>query len=148
MKRLFQRVTMIIAGLLMIATSAPAGNPVGVGQLPEAALLTIGKSFKGRQVASSTMSSDLLADTYNVVFTNGDDIEFDDDGNWVGIHCTHSKVPRELVPQDIREYIMDHYGNVAVMEIDRSDDMYDLKLSNGEEIMFSTDFINGDINLW
>lgn len=132
----------------MFTTTALAGNPVGMGKLPEPALLTLGKSFKGRQVASSTVDNDLLTRTYNVVFTNGDNIEFDVDGNWTEIHCTHSKVPRELVPKDIRKYIAEHYGKVSVTEIGKTGDMYDLRLSDGQEVMFSQDFSTEDILVW
>lgn len=131
---------MIAAGLFLLSEPAVAGRPFGLGQLPENALLTIGKDFKGRKVAESTMSTMSRDTTYNVVFTNGDAVEFDADGNWTGIHCGHSAVPESLMPDDIGRYVAAHYGNPQVKDLVRAGDMYRLKLANGQEVIFSNGF--------
>lgn len=144
MKRLYKGIIVMAAGLFLLSAPASAGKPFGVGRLPENALLTIGKDFKGRGVVESTVSSGRRDTTYNVVFTNGDAVEFDSRGNWTEIHCSHSSVPSSLVPDDIGRYVASHYGNSPVKDMMRAGDMYRLILANGEDVVFYNDF-DGDM---
>lgn len=138
---------MIVAGLLMIA-SAQAFNekPIERNQLPQAAQQVLDKNFSNRKVAMAKMDHGLLEKSYDVVFTNGDKIEFDHAGEWTDITCHHSSVPQALVPGSIRTYLKSHYPDSAIQEIEKKRMKYEVKLSNGLEITFNKNFQVTDID--
>lgn len=117
-----------------------------VSDFPAAAQQTLKKNFTGRKVAMSTMENNLFSTSYDVVFTNGDKVEFDSDGNWKEIKCKHTAVPQALVPQGIKNYLKHHYTNTSIREIERYGSKHEVKLSNGLELTFDKDFRVIDID--
>ena len=57
-------------------------KPVTFEQLPQAAQSFVKKHFADRNVAFSKMDKDIFDVTYDVMFVNGDKLEFDKQGNW------------------------------------------------------------------
>lgn len=66
-----------------VSTVAMADNekPIQVGQLPTKAQTFITTYFKGHKVALAKLDSDLFSKSYDVIFTNGEKIEFDKSGS-------------------------------------------------------------------
>lgn len=131
---------MIIAtGAILLGTPATTeAKTAKMSQLPAAAQQTIRDNFGGRKVAMSKSGTTMLfAKNYDVVFTNGDKVEFDSNGNWTDIQCNHSHVPAALVPQGIKDYLKRNYADTTIKEIEKSGSKYEVKLSNGLEITFN-----------
>ena len=84
MKTTMKKWMLTLVCLLFIGT-ANAGNdkPIRLRQMPVAAQQLIKKNFNGRRVALAKAESK----SYEVVFTNGDKVEFDRDGRWKEISC-------------------------------------------------------------
>lgn len=139
MKRLLRNVMMIAVGAMM--TGAPMqseAKTAKISELPAAAQQTIRDNFGGRKVAMSKSGTNMLfAKSYDVVFTNGDKVEFDRNGDWTEIQCKHSHVPAALVPQGIRDYMKRNYSDTSIKEIEKSGSKYEVTLSNGLEITFN-----------
>ena len=74
-------------------------KPIQVGQLPTKAQTFLTTYFKSHKVALAKQESDLFYKTYDVIFTNGEKVEFDKSGEWTEVKCSQSEVPSKIVPQ-------------------------------------------------
>ena len=79
-------------------------------------------------------------DDYTIVYESGEKVEFDKKGNWKEIVCRTSKVPADVVPQQIKAYIQKNYPGKSVVKLDRHRSVYEVKLNNGMEIEFNRNF--------
>ena len=116
-----------------------AGNdkPIQVSDLPRAAQQFIQKYFVGQSVAMAKVESEFLDKNYDVIFTNGDMVEFDKKGNWTKVDCKHQNVPQAIIPVAIQQYVAKNYPDAKVREIEVTDRKgYEIKLTNGFEVEF------------
>ena len=67
-------------------------------------------------------------------------MEFDKKGNWKEIVCRTSKVPSDVVPQQIKTYLQKNYPGKSIVKLDRHRSVYEVKLNNGMEIEFNRNF--------
>lgn len=79
-------------------------------------------------------------DDYTIVYESGEKVEFDKKGNWKDIECRASKVPADLVPDQINTYLKKNYPGKSVIKLERHRSLYEVKLSNGMEIEFNRNF--------
>lgn len=137
-----------LLGLLLVGIPAVADNdrPVAVNSLPAVARQVIAKHFAGHKVALAKMESGIVSKNYDVVFTNGDKVEFDRKGGWTEISCKHSGVPAALIPAAIKNYVNSNYEGNKVVKIERDSRTYEVELSNGLEITFNNKFQVTDID--
>ena len=116
-----------------------AGNdkPIQVSEMPKAAQLFIKNHFADLSVAMAKVETDFLDKNYDVVFTNGNKVEFDKKGNWTNVDCEHTQVPVAILPEAIRQYVAKNYPDAKVLKIEVTDRKgYDVELSNGFELEF------------
>ena len=116
-----------------------AGNdkPIQVSDMPKAAQLFIKNHFADLSVAMAKVETDFLDKNYDVVFTNGNKVEFDKKGNWTNVDCEHTQVPVAILPEAIRQYVAKNYPDAKVLKIELTDRKgYDVELSNGFELEF------------
>ena len=148
MKNLSLKTLAAIALMLIVCASAKADKdkPIDVSQLPETAQTTLKTYFSDRKIALAKVESGVFEKNYDVIFTNGDKIEFDKHGKWTEIQCKQSAVPSGLVPQKIAGYVNTNYAGCKIMEIERDGKEYEVKLSNGIELTFNTKFQLIDID--
>lgn len=148
MGRLFTKFTALFVCAFAICLCAEAGNDriITVEQLPSAAQQILKKDFSGKAVSVVKMETELTGKRYEVIFNNGDEIEFDSSGNWTEISCKSSQVPARLVPAEIRSYVSKNYPDAVIREIEKDRSNYDVKLSNRLEITFNKNFKVIDID--
>lgn len=148
MKRLIQTSVLAIVCLVAFHVAAVAGNdkPISVAQLPVAAQQVIKKYFGSNKVALAKMDTEFLGKTYDVIFTNGEKLEFNRKGEWTEIDCKGSAVPRNLVPAKIASYVRSNYPGTRIVKIEKDDGNYDVKLSSGIEVTFNKKFQVTDID--
>lgn len=111
-------------------------KPVKVEQMPHRAQQFIKKHFSDNSIAIAKMESDLFSKSYDVIFTNGDKVEFDKKGEWKEIDCKYSQVPMEIVPTAIKNYITKQYPDAKIVKIEKDDRGYEVKLATGWEVKF------------
>lgn len=121
-------------------------KPIQVGQLPTKAQTFISTYFKGHKIALAKVESDLFSKSYDVIFTDGDKLEFDKRGDWVEISCKKEGVPVQAVPEAIRLYVQSNYENTKILKIERSSKEYEVELSNRLELTFDKEFHLIDID--
>lgn len=140
MKNVFKKmfVTMALALAFSGAAYADKDTPITLKQLPTRAQILLRSNFKGKKVSFSKKDSDLFGRSYDVIFTNGDKVEFDRDGNWKSISCRRGRrVPAGLVPSSILRHVRNRYRSVYIVDIDREKNKYEVELSNGMELTFN-----------
>ena len=141
----------MLAALAMLLPNVASANTgdykaIPVDRLPAVALQTIKAHMAGRKVAIAKVKSGLFSKEYTVIFTNGEKIEFDGHGKWTEVKCKRSAVPASLVPQQIARYISSNYPDCRILEIERDEDEYEVKLSNYVEVTFDSKFNVIDID--
>ena len=105
--------------------------------MPKAAQQFINSHFANQSVALAKIETEFLDKTYDVIFTNGDQVEFDKKGKWIKVDCKHTQVPSEIVPVTIQQYVAKNYPDAKVLKIELTDRKgYDVDLSNGFDIEF------------
>ena len=117
---------------------ADSNKPIQVGQLPTPAQTFVTTYFKDHKVALAKMETDLFYKSYEVIFTNGDKVEFDRSGEWTEKKCTQEGVPDAIVPAAIRDYVKNAYPDAKILKIERDRKEYEVKLSNRWEITFNS----------
>ena len=115
---------------------ADSNKPIQVGQLPTPAQTFVTTYFKNHKVALAKMETDLFYKSYDVIFTNGEKIEFDRSGEWTEVSCEINGVPAAIIPQAIKTYVESNYPDARIMKIERDRHEYEVKLSNRWEITF------------
>lgn len=139
---------MMLFCALFVQTAAFADleKPVTLAQLPAAAQQTIKKHFADRQIAFAKVEMKVFGKTYDVIFTNGEKIEFDGKGQWRDIECRQSRVPAALVPAAIANYVKKNYPQTTILKIERDRRTYEIELSNRLELKFNNSFQLIDID--
>ena len=134
-----KKIVFLFISLFAMNFVALAGNdkPIQVSEMPKAAQLFIKNHFADLSVAMAKVETDFLDKNYDVVFTNGNKVEFDKKGNWTNVDCEHTQVPVAILPEAIRQYVAKNYPDAKVLKIEVTDRKgYDVELSNGFELEF------------
>lgn len=131
---------------LQTVVRADDDRPIAVTQLPASAQQFIKKHFAGNQVAFAKMEKDWFSKSYDVTFTNGNKLEFDEKGEWTEVDCKYTSVPAAIVPKAIADYVAQNYKDVRILKIDRDSRDYEVKLSNRLELKFNLQFNLIDID--
>ncbi len=132
---------------LQTVAKADDDKPIQVTQMPKTAQQFIKQHFADSKVALAKMENDLLSKSYEVIFTDGNKIEFDKKGNWEEVNCKFTSVPLQVIPQPIQQYINTNYPDAKVLVIERDSKDYEVKLSNRVELKFDLKFKLIDIDM-
>ena len=60
---------------------------IETAQLPQAAQVFIKKYFGAKKVVIAKEDAGLFISSYDVIFSDGTKLEFDNDGNWTEVKC-------------------------------------------------------------
>lgn len=144
MKRL---ITLSICLFIFLGfTRADDDKPISVEQLPAKAQEFIKQYFSKKEVSYAKMEKDFWEKKYDVVFVNGEKVEFDKNGLWEEVNCKFSVVPEAIIPQPIRNLLAKQYPEAKPLKIERDSKGYEVKLNNQLEIKFNTNFQIVDID--
>lgn len=126
-----------------------AGNdkPITFDQLPAQSQQMIRNYFPNQSVALVKMERELSGNSYEVIFTNGNKVEFDRKGIWKEIDCKYAEIPMEVVPQEIVSFVKQNYSDSKITKIEKkSRNRHEIELLNGLEIEFDAKFNVIDID--
>lgn len=139
----------IVMAMFMCVSFAKADNdvPITVQQLPATAQTFINTHFKDSKVALAKKETGFFELSYDVIFTDGNKLEFDRNGNWKEVNCRYSAVPKAVIPQQIAAYVNSNYPGVNVLSIEKDDREYELRLTNRVELTFDLQFRLLDIDM-
>jgi len=138
-----KKMLFLFACLFAMSLNVSAGNdkPIQVTEMPKAAQQFIKNHFASQSVAMAKMETEFMSKSYDVIFTNGDKVEFDKRGHWTNVDCEHSQVPQAIIPMAIQKYVAKNYPDTKVLKIEVTDRKgYDVDLNNGFDIEFDKKF--------
>lgn len=143
-----KKLVLLLVCMFAVQTMVWADNdkPITTSQLPAKAQTFINTYFKDLKVAFAKQESELFYKSYDVVFTNGNQVEFDSDGDWTEVQCRASAVPADIVPEGIKTYVSTNYPDATILQIERDKKNYEIKLSNRWEITFDSNMRVIDID--
>lgn len=139
----------ILSSLVLLSPAHAATDDdraISEGELPAAAREFISMYFRDVRPALVKEERDFPDISYEIVFTTGAKVEFDRHGTWTEVSCRYSEMPDGIVPRQLVEKAREFYPEAAVTEIERRRHGYEIKLDNGLELTFSSDFRLLDID--
>lgn len=124
--------------IFAISMSLNASNdrPVTFEQLPQKAQQFIKQHFPDLQISIAKQDMDLTDKNYDVIFVNGDKIEFSSDGEWTNIDCKYGNVPESAIPSEILNFIKTYHKELNIIKIEKNRRNYEVKLKNKLELIF------------
>ena len=144
-----KKLAFLIVCLFTLNMTVWAGNdkPIQVTEMPKAAQEFIKSHFANQSVAMAKVETEFMDKSYDVIFTNGDKVEFDKKGKWTNVDCKHTQVPVAIIPTAIQQYVAKQYPDAKVLQIELTDRKgYEVDLSNGFDIEFDKKFRVVDID--
>lgn len=123
-----------------LVAKADDDKAIRMDQLPARAQQFVTQYFKGSSVAVAKMEKDWFDKTYDVIFSDGNKVEFNKLGEWKEVDCKYSEVPSGIVPTAISTYVSTTYADTKIVKIDRDKKDYEINLSNGTELKFDLKF--------
>lgn len=135
---IMKRFLIALSSILLISSVLKAEErQVAFEKLPRKAQEFIHNHFPSLEVAYVKYDSDISDRDYEVRFTDGTTIEFTRNGTWKQIDCERgSEVSLEVLPEGIASYLSTAQKGVSVVEVDVDKREYEVKLSNGRELVF------------
>lgn len=137
-----KKLVVLFVSLFALISVARADNDkaIQMDQLPQQAQQFIKQHFAGNNVAIAKVENDLFSKSYDVIFANGNKVEFDRAGEWKEVDCKYDQVSSAIIPEPIRKYATANYPDAKVVKIERDRKDYEVKLSGGLELKFDLKF--------
>ncbi len=136
-----KKLLFLLPGLFALqAAWADYERVITVDQLPAKAQTFIQQHFPSEKVALAKMERELFGTSYDVIFTSGNSVEFDKNGEWTDVKCKFSEVPADAVPAQITKFVTEHHADAKILKLERDRYTYEVKLSNFWEIKFDKKF--------
>lgn len=105
--------------------------------LPSVCRDFLSSNFSQTDISHIKIESNLLGTKgYDVILTNGVNVEFDKSGEWKEIEARHASIPMEVLPDKIAAYIKTHFAGNTIISIDKDTREYEIKLNNDLKLKF------------
>ena len=141
----------LLLALLSVFTlqvaQADNDKPIAVTQLPAKAQTFLKQNFPDNKVAFAKLEKEIFDTSYDVTFINGDEVEFDKNGEWTDLKCKRGGVPDKAVPTQISKFVKENHADAKILTLERDRFSYEVKLSNFWEIKFDKQFNVIDMDL-
>ena len=146
-KSIFTLLGIILATASVVAaTFVDDDRAIKYEQLPAKARKFIASHFPNEQPSYTFEDRDLAHTEYKVMLENGAKIEFDGNGEWSDVECRGGAVPAAIVPAKIADYVAKHHASSTIVEISKDRYEWDVKLNNGIELEFNSDYRLVDVD--
>lgn len=135
MKKLFA----LIAAVALVVIPAAAKNHVhnDPSVLPSAARTMLKKYFPKTAIHHIKIDSKVIGGKdYEVVLTDGTEIDFNNDGSWTEIDCGRSAVPSGLLLPAITQYVAKNFKGAKIVQVEVNRNSYEVELSTGVDLKF------------
>jgi Protein of unknown function (DUF2874). len=108
-----------------------------VEKLPVLAREFISKYFPDEKISYIEIDRGIVSTTYEVTFVNGIDLEFNKKGEWREVDTKNFPIPAGIVPDQINEFVKQHFEQEFITQIEKKMFRYEIKLSNKMELEFN-----------
>ncbi|MFR9649790.1 MAG: PepSY-like domain-containing protein [Rikenellaceae bacterium] len=138
MKRLFFALVAIIATTLSLTScDKERETAIDFSELPASAQATIIEHFDMDDIMLIIYDKELLDKGYSVMFFDGTVVEFNKSGSWESVESSVTGVPTTILLSQIATYLATNYPDALVLEIDKDNNGYDVRLDNLIELEFN-----------
>ena len=127
-----KKILSVLVMAIVAVQFAFAGDVItkDINQLPLSALNFINQHFTKPQVAHIKIDSEVLSKKYEVLLTNGIEIDFDGKGNWQEVDAKKGKVPATIIPSFVSNYLKtNNFTTEFVTKIERDRKGYEVELN-------------------
>ncbi len=138
MKRLFFAFVAIAALTLSLTSCEKESETIiDFSALPKVAQTTITEHFNKDNIMLVIYDKELFDKEYSVTFFDGTLIEFDKSGSWESVESNSVGVPTSILHSKIAEYLEVNFTDNLVLELDKDNNGYELRLDNSVELEFN-----------
>ncbi len=133
-----KKLLLCCAALAAFMYSAHAGERRAITpeQLPAAAQEFLKTHFGELTPAIVAEEGALWGKTYEVLFTDRTEVEFDDKGQWTEVHSRMGALPLGIVPEALAGFVGQNYPQATIRGIERDRQGWEVLLDNGLELEF------------
>lgn len=138
-----KKISLFLAALLISIFSAYADSDRithDINELPEKSRLFLSTYYKNIPISHIKIEKNLLwIESYDVILTNGTNIEFERSGEWKEVKGSPEHIPSTIIQAFIHDYVNQHYAGTQISGVDRSGQHIEIDLNNGIELTFDTE---------
>lgn len=114
--------------------------PIEKSQLPERTQKFLDEHFPNIDVSHIKAEKSLFGIVaYEVILTNGFDLDFDKKGEWKEIDGDKLEVPASIVPEKIRKSVESKFPGKKIVQIKKERRYYEIEISDGEDLIYTLD---------
>jgi len=136
-----KRISLFIVCLLAMTTYVMADNDRitrDVSELPVESRQFISSHFAQADISHIKIEKNLLGiKNYDVILTDGTNIEFNRSGEWTDIDRNSASIPSALIPTAIMSYVNANFAGKQIISIEKETRECSVKLDNGIELTFN-----------
>lgn len=140
---MIQKVMILFVAIFMLhgVAKAEESKLIQFEQLPTAAQRFIQSSLEEISISYVMQDEDgFFGKEFDVIFTDGNKIEFDRKGEWKQIDFKTGSIPLKMIPSPIATFLTEKHPGKSVIELERDSKVYEVKLVDGLEIRFNKQF--------
>ncbi len=134
-----KQLIVLFACIFALNGLAKAGDdkPITMNELPQKSQQFIHKFFAKEEISLVKMEKEMWDKSYEVIFTNGQKVEFDKNGVWKEVDCQYSAVPKGILPEAIQKHVTEKYPNAKILKIEQDSKKIEVELDNKLELKFN-----------
>ena len=139
MKKILSR--LVIALFAVQVVSAQGVTNQDVNQLPQKARTFINQHFGNTSVSNIKMDNAMSQNNrkYEVMFANGAEVEFDQNGDWKEIDTRGQAIPTAIIPMNVGDYVKTNYATQSINKIKKDGNEVKVELNNNVKLKFDKD---------
>lgn len=119
------------------ATGKKSDKKVLAKNLPMAARFFVQRNFPNRSIAFAEERLTPKGMMYVATLNDGIQVSFTENGSWEKVDCKMGAVPATVVPATVATYMNAFYPNIPMVKIEKTDDGYEVTLSNYVSLKFN-----------
>ncbi len=139
MKKILKFLPLLLIAVMGVALAScdnDKDEPIPSTQLPSKASEFITQYFPSAKIVSSQKDKD----EYDVKLSDGTEIDFNKDGEWIDVDAAAGNIlPTGFYPSEIDSYIAQNYEGLGINEITKVSRGYEVELNTGTEMIFAHD---------
>ncbi len=125
---------------LQVPSFADVVRSIEKSQLPERTQKFLDEHFPQIMVSHIKAEKNLFGITsYDIILTNGFDLEFDKKGEWTEIDGEKLEVPEAIVPEKIRKSVAEKFPGKKIVQIKKKKRLFEVEISDGADLIYTQD---------
>lgn len=133
--------TMVIVLAVLTMTACDDEKTIQQDELPAAATSFIATYFADATITHAKKEKDgLLGKEFKVYLSDGTEIDFDKDGDWVAVDgAQNASIPTGFILNPIVTYVSSTYSDATISSIVKERNGFEVELTNGVDLEFDSE---------